>query len=107
MVPDTLRLVVLVVLTCAPLIYGAVFCPSETPMRRLIAWMDAVAGIVRQIRRKPKETLLFRWDSVRCCSTDPRLCGADPCPKTSASQSLILNRRARLFHAHFQPLPAA
>jgi hypothetical protein len=36
----------LVVITHAPLIYGAVFCTSETPMRRLIAWTDAVAQIV-------------------------------------------------------------
>jgi hypothetical protein len=46
MTHDAVTLLMLVVITHAPLIYGAVFCPSETPMRRLIAWTEAVAQIV-------------------------------------------------------------
>ena len=46
MAHNAVTLLMLVVITHAPLIYGAVFCTSETPMRRLIAWTEAVAQIV-------------------------------------------------------------
>jgi DNA-binding protein Fis len=34
---DALNLLALLVITHLPLLYGAVLCPSEKPMRRLIA----------------------------------------------------------------------
>lgn len=52
MVHDTLALLVLVVLTHVPLIYGAVFCSSEKPMRRLLAWTHAMTELLEQLRRR-------------------------------------------------------
>jgi hypothetical protein len=43
---DAFDLLALLVITHLPLLYGAVFCPSEMPMRRLIAWTEAVKQIV-------------------------------------------------------------
>lgn len=47
MTHDTL---VLVVITFAPLIYMAVLCPSEGPMRRLIALTRAIAVVLSALR---------------------------------------------------------
>ncbi|BBY13829.1 hypothetical protein [Mycobacterium marseillense] len=40
-----IALLMLVVITFAPLLYGAVFCQSEKPMKRLVAWTEAVSKI--------------------------------------------------------------
>ena len=46
MTHEVSELLILMVIMHAPMIYGAVFCSSERPMRRLIAWTDAVLQIV-------------------------------------------------------------
>jgi len=46
MTRDAFKLLTLMVMLYVPLLYGAVFCPSEMPMRRLIAWTEAVKQIV-------------------------------------------------------------
>jgi hypothetical protein len=46
MTRDAFKLLTLMVMLYMPLLYGAVFCPSETPMNRLIAWTEVVKQIV-------------------------------------------------------------
>lgn len=54
MTHDAIALAMLMVMLFAPLLYGAVFCPSDRPMRRLIAWTKAVSEIaVAAIRSLP------------------------------------------------------
>ena len=43
---DAFNLLTLMVIMFLPLLYGAVFCRSERPMRRLIAWTEVVRQIV-------------------------------------------------------------
>ncbi len=43
---DPFKLLTLMVMLYVPLLYGAVFCQSETPMNRLIAWTELVKQIV-------------------------------------------------------------
>jgi hypothetical protein len=45
MTHDAIALLMLTVILFAPLLYGAVFCRSEKPMKRLVAWTEAVSDI--------------------------------------------------------------
>jgi hypothetical protein len=55
MTPDAWHLLLVVVITYAPLIYGAVFCRSEAPMERLIAGTEALTkmalAFIKMLRR--------------------------------------------------------
>jgi hypothetical protein len=42
---DVVALATLVVIVHSLLLYWAVFCPNEAPMKRLVMWTKAVSGI--------------------------------------------------------------
>jgi hypothetical protein len=46
MTHDAIALAMLTVMLFAPMLYGAVFCRSERPMKRLVKWTEAVSEIV-------------------------------------------------------------
>lgn len=56
MAHDAITLLMLVVITHAPPLYGAVFCRSEVPMKRLVIWTEAVSeiavAVIRLLLRK-------------------------------------------------------
>lgn len=48
---DAITLLMLVVIMHTPMLYGAVFCRSEKPMRRLVTFTEAVSKIVVEVLR--------------------------------------------------------
>jgi hypothetical protein len=51
MAHDAIVQVMSVVKLLVPLLYGAVFCRSEKPMRRLVAWTRTVSDIAVAVIR--------------------------------------------------------
>jgi hypothetical protein len=46
---DAITLLLLVVITHTPMLYGAVFCRSEMPMKRLVTFTEAVSKIAVEV----------------------------------------------------------
>jgi hypothetical protein len=56
MTHDAITLLMLVVMMFLPLLYGAVFCRREAPMKRLVIWTEAASevavAVIRLLLRK-------------------------------------------------------